>query len=123
VALFDGDPTTGYKLYEWITFHALEQNDPNSWACFNDNMYTKNEGKFTASAGETCWGGAGFIALYDNETNEYCWLLHLNNCNNFKSISIKSGVIFARSDYSYPEGTEFCLPIAHPELMKVSNLY
>jgi len=121
VALLFGSPDKKYEVEEWSTFEELEKSAPDEWAYICE-MHVCEQENFKVTAGETSYGGAGFIAVFDKEANEYKWVLHLNNCNNFKSVSIRDGVVIAMSDYSYPNGTEFKLPMNNPEQIEVTNL-
>jgi len=121
VALLRGKPTVGYKVHEWTTFDELEKNEPDWWGDIYE-MHKVNDDNYIVYAGETSYGGAGFVSLYDKNKKEYRWVLHLNECNNFKSISVENGVVIAISDYSFPNGTEFKLPVETPELIEVTEL-
>jgi len=121
VALLVGSPDTKYEIEEWTTFEELEKSDPDGWAYIYE-MCVFEDGEIKVTSGETSYGGAGFVAVFDKDANRYRWVLHLNHCNNFRSISIRDGVVIAVSDDSYPNGTEFRLPMNRPERMEVVKL-
>ena len=71
-------------------------------------------------AGETSWGGAGFVGLRSKEKDSYEWIMHLSTMNSPLRIWIEENEIHVRTDLNYPNGIEFIIPIEFPERIKAA---
>ncbi len=121
VALLGGNRESGYRVVDRTTVGELLAAEPDGWT----HIYFMHEyaaGGFLAVAGETSWGGAGFIALKQVASAELLWVIHLSDCNNFISVSVKSGFVIAVSDAPYPKGAQYVVPIDAPEKLRVVAL-
>ncbi len=118
-ALLTGSPESGYRVERTTTVMALALAEPEAWTHIYF-MHQSEQGKFAALAGETSWAGAGFVALR-RLSGEFCWIVHLSNCNNFISLSINSSTVTAISDALAPRQARFEIPIDFPEKINVSS--
>lgn len=84
------------------------------YPCLNDN-----NGVYRIIAGETSWGGTGFIALKDLEKDLFKWVIHLSEMNNPLKINFDKNYIILMTDLNFPDGLNFIIPIDNPEKFTV----
>ncbi len=120
VLLLSGTPDNGYSITEKTDIADLIAAEPEGWTDIYF-MHHCFEGPLTAIAGETSFGGAGFVALRETATGKFIWVLHLSNSNNFMSVSFHAGTVVAVSDYFYPDGAMYTIPIEAPERFRVEH--
>jgi len=77
---------------------------------------------FKVIAGETGYGGQGFVALKNLENNSFKWLIHLSSMNNPKKVIIEKNIVRLTTDLNYPNGLDFIIPILKPELFKIQTV-
>ncbi|WP_422091786.1 hypothetical protein [Tenacibaculum ovolyticum] len=111
----NGDFVNGYKVEKAKKIENIDEN--NETELYPSLKDSNND--FYAIAGETSWGGNGFVALKKIKTDSYKWVLQLSSMNNPKKITIKNNVILVRTDLNYPNGIDFIIPIDNPEKFKV----
>ena len=92
----------------------------NGWSELYPTLEDKNE-DLIALAGETNWGGTGFVALRFKKTNTHKWLIHLSTMNNPTNVRIEGENIRLTTDLNYPQGIDFVIPIDRPENFKIEN--
>ncbi len=110
----NGDYINGYNIQN---AKKIETIDEDNWAELYPSLsYATNE--FHAIAGETSWGGNGFVALKRIKTDSFKWILHLSTMNNPKRITIENDIIRVRTDLNYPHGVDCIIPIENPEKFK-----
>ncbi|HPG12385.1 MAG TPA: hypothetical protein PLU37_12705, partial [Chitinophagaceae bacterium] len=69
-------------------------------------------------AGETSWGGTGFIALKTKKTNSINWLIHLSTMNNPTGVKLENKIVRVTTDLNYPLGIDFITPVNQPQNFK-----
>lgn len=87
------------------------------WRHLYPTVEATNDG-LTAFAGESSWGGAGFIALKRDSEVLPLWVIHLSTMNNPTHIKLKEGMVRVITDLNYPNGIEFLIPVDKPENFK-----
>lgn len=109
-----GNPELGYHVYEAHDVDELLTETPNGWTTLYPLWEAKND-HFLANAGETSWGGSGFIALRHLSDDTIVWVIHLSNMNNPQSISIDGEYVRVVTDLNFPNGVEFIVPLDDPK--------
>lgn len=114
-----GDEITGFVV---APRENIEKILENGWGELYPSLEDNNE-EFIALAGETSWGGTGFVALRNKETNSIMWVIHLSTMNNPTSIKIDNEFVRVTTDLNYPFGVDFVIPINQPEkfIVETSN--
>ena len=92
----------------------------NGWGELYPSLKDENE-ELIAMTGETSWGGTGFIAISEKETNSFIWVIHLSTMNNPMNIRIENEFIRVTTDLNYPLGLDFIIPIDSPENFKIEK--
>ena len=90
------------------------------WSELYPSLEDENE-KYSVIAGETNWGGAGFLAVKKNKENSFKWILHLSTMNNPKKIKIENDIVRLTTDLNYPDGLDFVVPFETPEEFKIEK--
>ena len=122
VFLIEGELDIGYKVYENVNIEDLIESEPDGWTHIYFDVSFENS-QYIAYCGETGYGGAGFVVLFNKSNRLYEWLIHISNCNNLHTIKIIDENIIVNSDEPYPDGTIFTIPIKNPEKFKIQNKY
>lgn len=86
----------------------------NGWSALYRSIDASNE-KYIAFAGETSWGGTGFVAVKNLEDDAFIWVLHLSTMNNPEKIFIEDSIVRLTTDLNFPDGLDFIIPIGAPE--------
>ena len=111
-----GNATNGFVVEESKNIENILKN---GWSELYPALEDKSQG-LTALAGETSWGGTGFVALRVGKTNTIKWLIHLSTMNNPTNIKIEEGTIILTTDLN-PKGIDFVIPIDRPENFKIES--
>jgi hypothetical protein len=98
----------------------IEEIGQNGWSELYSSLEVKNE-KYNVIAGETSWGGTGFVAIQNLKSNSFKWVLHLSTMNNPTEIKIGKNLISVTTDANYPVGVDFVIPIHKPENFKIQK--
>lgn len=112
-----GDSINGFVVE---SSESIEKILENGWSELYPALEDKSE-DLDALAGETSWGGTGFVALRVKETNAFRWLIHLSTMNNPKNVRIEGENVRLTTDLNYPQGIDFVIPIDRPENFKIEN--
>ena len=112
-----GDSIKGFEIN---LPESIDKILKNGWGELYPSLEIKNE-KFIAIAGETSWGGTGFVALSNNNLNSFQWMIHLSSMNNTIDIRIKNEIVRVTTDLNYPHGIDFIIPIDRPENFKIEK--
>jgi hypothetical protein len=83
-------------------------------------MEDKNK-EFVVIAGETDWGGTGFVALRVKKTGLFKWIIHLSTMNNPTYVSLEKENVRLTTDLNYPYGLDFVIPIDSPENFRIEK--
>ena len=108
-----GEFNSGYVLNGPFKLDKVKKSDQNETYLYTDLKLVND--RLCVLAGETSYGGAGFIALKSLDNSDFLWLLHLTNMNNPKRLSLEDNVIRLTTDLVYPEGVDFLIPISDPQ--------
>ena len=108
-----GDYKSGYVLNGPFKLDKIKRIDQNETHLYSDLKLVDNG--VCVLAGETSYGGAGFIALKSLDNSDFLWLLHLSNMNNPKRLRLEDNVIRLTTDLVYPEGVDFHIPVSNPQ--------
>lgn len=113
ILLLSGTPEAGYVVAEQTTEDRLgARRTPGRTRLYE--MHSFSRSGVLAVAGETSYGGAGFVGVKAMNAKEYTWILHLHNYNNFLAVTLRDNEVLARSDCFFPNGAMFGLPIEKP---------
>lgn len=113
-----GNSENGYKIQERISIDRL---DSSGWAELYPLIKDKND-HFIVLAGETSWGGTGFITLKDQKEDSIKWVIHLSTMNNPKRIKIENELVRVTTDLNNPDGVDFIVPMTDPMNFKIEKL-
>ena len=113
----DGDSINGFTINAPQNIEEIEEN---GWGCLYSSLEDNNK-DYQAIAGETSWGGTGFVGLKSLKTNSFKWVLHLSTMNNPIKISIENDFVRVTTDLNYPFGLDFIIPIEKPERFKTEK--
>ena len=113
-----GDYKSGYVLNGPFKLDKVKSSNQNETYLYTDLKLVDNG--VCVLAGETSYGGAGFIALKTHDNSDFLWLLHLSNMNNPKRLRLKDNVIRLTTDLVYPEGVDFHIPVSNPQHFNTS---
>ena len=116
-SLVTGDFQIGYEVSSLGEVVELIRKEPNGWTTLYPSREARND-KYIAIAGETSYGGAGFIALKLLSSDTFKWLVHLSNMNNPVNVKIVNEIVHVTSDLNYPKGVTFMVPIDEPRKLK-----
>ncbi len=120
-ALIWGDSSEGYTITETIGVNEMPNQQEVVWAHLSPTLEA-TDGKLIALAGETTWGGAGFIGLKEPESESFIWLIHLSTMNNPVSLTFKDSIIKVKTDLNYPHGVLYTVPANAPENFTIKIL-
>ena len=81
--------------------------------------FEKSNAFYSVIAGETSWGGTGFIALKYLKSDLFKWVFHLSKMNNPVKVNIEKDIIRVTTDLNFPEGPDFIIPVDKPEKFKI----
>ncbi len=106
-----GDSTNGFVV---DSPENIEKIIKNGWGELYLSLEDSDE-EFIVLAGETSWGGTGFVALRTKKTNSIKWLIHLSTMNNPIDVKLENEIVRVTTDLNYPLGLDFVIPIDRPE--------
>lgn len=111
----NGDILNGFsvELPEKID-HIID----NGWSELYPSL-EKNNDFYRVIAGETSWGGTGFVALKYLKSGLFMWILHLSKMNNPIKVNIEKDIVRLTTDLNFPNGLDFIIPIDKPEKFKI----
>ncbi len=112
-----GDITKGYTVEP---SKSVENIIENGWSELYPSLECENN-EFKVIAGETSWGGTGFVAIKNIKTNLFKWVLHLSTMNNPIKIKIENDLVRVTTDLNYPDGIDFIIPIQEPEKFRTER--
>jgi len=110
-ARINGNSRKGFIVESRKNINNIEADN---WSELYPSLEDYNE-EYKVIAGETSWGGAGFVALKRIKTDLFKWVLHLSTMNNPIKINIENNTIRLTTDLNYPEGVDFIIPTENPE--------
>jgi len=113
-----GDFENGYIIEQPQSITKIENN---GWSNLYPMLETFNN-SYQVIAGETSWGGTGFIAVKNLKNKMIDWIIHLSTMNNPTNLNIENNDIHLITDLNYPHGIEFIIPIHKPEKFKLNEL-
>ena len=117
--LLTGDPRNGYTGSKRGAILSLLEKSPDDWAeMYVNPSFLVQQNDLVISGGSGSWEGEGFIAVTLADSGALVWLLHLNESEEFTSVSHESGYILAVSG-KYPERYEWKIPLNRPECLRV----
>lgn len=117
--LLTGDFISGFTLSA-INIAQLAQQPSTEKSSLYPTLEAQNS-TYIGIAGETSWGGAGFIGLKHRQTQEIKWILHLSSMNNPIAIHMDENHIFVKTDLNYPNGMELIVPIGEPQEFRIGG--
>ncbi len=115
--LVEGNYQDGFTIQDPISIHSIDEEefqDEPGWSKLYSMHEDANE-NYIAEAGETSFGGQGFIALKNKGTAKYEWILHLGTMNNPETIRMDDNTVIVKTDLNYPNGVYFLIPIEKPD--------
>ncbi len=139
IKIIDGDLYCGIEnaiIYENNTFIELRGNYKNSFELGKvkpitqiieshyyslDTTIEEINDKYKIIAGETSYGGRGFVAVLYKESKKYKWILSWDSMNNPISITLNEGIINLKTDLNFPNEVCFIIPIEEPEKFKIEE--
>ncbi len=108
----EGDIINGFTFEKSkITNDFIDEDD---WIELDPFRIVSNE-KYEITAGETSWGGVGFVAVKNKKSNLVEWVFHSSVMNNPLHISLENNAILLKTDLNFPNGVDFVIPIQKPE--------
>lgn len=113
-----GNSTQGFTIEKPQKVDNIEKN---GWSKLYPYLEQKNE-KYSVIAGETSFGGTGFVAVKNLTDNSFEWVLHLSTMNNPTNIKLENDLIQLTTDLNYPDGLDFIIKIKEPEKFKIKKL-
>lgn len=111
----NGDLINGFIVEQPKDVKDIEEN---GWSQLYPSLEDNNNG-YKVIAGETSYGGTGFVAVKRLNTNSFKWILHLSTMNNPTKVTIENEAIRVTTDLNYPDGVDFIIPIENPEDFKI----
>lgn len=112
IAVINYDSEQDAFVTEWSS--NCQNDNKDDWGIIYEDFKASNH-RFLVTAGETSYGGCGFVAVYDQINNHFMWLAHSDKFNNVKNLVFNEQEIVLRTDRVYPDLAEFRFPIESPE--------
>ena len=112
-----GNITVGFIVEPTENIENIKEN---GWNELYPSIKVENN-EFRVIAGETSWGGTGFVAIKNVKTNLFKWILHLSTMNNPIKIKIENDLVRVTTDLNYPDGIDFIIPIQEPEKFRTEK--
>ena len=112
-----GDTKDGFTVEEPENIHNIIDS---GWGELYPSFEDENE-KFVVIAGETSWGGTGFVALRSKNSTAFDWVMHLSKMNNPTKVMIENDSVRVSTDLNYPNGLDFLIPIKNPNRFKIKK--
>ena len=113
-----GDSNQGFTVDKPVKIDNILEN---GWSELYPILEQKTE-KYHAIAGETNWGGTGFVAVKNLTDNSFEWVLHLSSMNNPIDIKIGKDIVRVTTDLNHPDGIDFIIPIQEPEKFVIETM-
>jgi len=113
----NGNSTKGFIFESRKRIENIEEDE---WSELYPSLEDFND-EYKVIAGETSWGGTGFVGLKKIKTDSYKWVLHLSTMNNPKKIKIENNIVRVTTDLNYPEGVDFIIPMENPEKFRTEK--
>ena len=113
-----GNHEDGFKVEAKRNIDELEEAD---LANLYPSLIARN-GKIVALAGETNWGGTGFVLLKEGKGKSIKWILHLSTMNNPTKVVIENDTVRVTTDLNFPAGVDFIIPMDDPMNFSVEML-
>ena len=110
-----GNPISGLSTDQPEHISTISHNN---WSELHPTLETQFE-DYLIIAGETSWGGQGFVACRNADDRTFNWILHLSTMNNPTKIQTTSNMIRLTTDLNYPHGVDFLIPLSEPEKLKI----
>lgn len=107
----NGDSMSGFSVESPQKIERIEEK---GWSNLSPTLEFEND-EYIAIAGETSWGGEGFVAIRSKKTNSLKWLILLSVMNNPIHIKIENSFVRLTTDLNFPNGLDFIIPIKRPE--------
>lgn len=111
-----GDYSEGYHIDKAVPAAQFENL---GWAELYPTLEIKNN-LHKAIAGESSWGGAGFIAAIDISNDEIIWLIYLSSINNPTKLKFYNQMLIVTTDQNHPSYLNLSIPINAPESFSTS---
>ncbi len=114
-----GNHKVGYEVSNLKTVKKIEFGE-DEFICLDTTIETTNK-NLKIIAGETSYGGEGFIAVKDIESKKIFWVLLLSTMNNPLELTIKDENVILKTDLNYPNGVNFTIPLSSPEKFTIEK--
>lgn len=112
-----GDIMDGFVVEKAESIESIKNN---GWSELYPSLEDKNN-EFKVIAGETSWGGTGFVGLINIKTNSFQWMIHLSTMNNPIKVKIEKDFVRLTTDLNYPNGIDFLIPLQKPENFSIEK--
>ncbi len=114
-----GNYKIGYEISNLKTVKKIEFKEE-EFICLYTTIEMVNK-NLKISAGETSYGGEGFIAVKDINLKKILWILILSTMNNPIGLTIEDENVILKTDLNYPNGVNFIIPLDSPEKFMIEK--